>query len=265
MAKTIIISDLHGMYDEAIELLDKCKVTASDRVIYQGDLVDRGPDNDKCVDLAMRREKIQGLPACILGNHESVHINHEIDFQKNKLRLPSYLPSIPPTHIATRLQLRPEHHEYFKRLPFYIRLPEYNAVVVHAGVFPGKTIEQQDPHHLLHIQMIDPYDKWGNPSYNKKTMWPSKSPESWKFWTNFWDGPEKIIFGHSVLDKCLITDKVWGIDGGACFGGTLNALILPGWEIVSVKSTRNYGKGKRGRDPNDIRKFLIHGDVSTFS
>ena len=43
-ARTIVIGDLHGCYDEAIELLTKVGATSSDRVIFAGDLVDRGPN-----------------------------------------------------------------------------------------------------------------------------------------------------------------------------------------------------------------------------
>ena len=38
------------MYNEAVALLGKCEVTPDDRVIFAGDLLDRGPDNDKCVE-----------------------------------------------------------------------------------------------------------------------------------------------------------------------------------------------------------------------
>ena len=43
MSRTIVIGDLHGCYDEALELLDKVGATSSDRIIFTGDLVDRGP------------------------------------------------------------------------------------------------------------------------------------------------------------------------------------------------------------------------------
>src|SRR5262245_42621663 len=62
MSRVIVIGDLHGCYDEAIELLDRVAACASDRVVFAGDLVDRGPKRRECVELAMRHESI-------LGNH----------------------------------------------------------------------------------------------------------------------------------------------------------------------------------------------------
>lgn len=268
--RTIVVGDLQGCYNETIKLLEKCKATADDHVIFAGDLVDRGPDGGKCIDLAIRREAIQGKPASILGNHEERHLHYR-DLEDKGRTVNVTVPS----HVATRLQLEKRHYDYIRRMPLFIRLPEHNAVVVHAGVYPGRPIEAQDPHHLLHIQMIQPYDKWGNPTRNMRSIWPSRVPDNedgWGFWTKFWDGPERVIFGHSVFDKPLITDKVCGIDGGCCFGRDLHAVILPSWEIVTVKGTVDYGKGVRGRPSEEevlrgahVRKFLIHDDVSTFS
>lgn len=270
MSRTILIGDLHGCCDDLLRLVKKCNVKADDRVIVLGDLIDRGPDNDKCVDWVMQRERVQGSQACILGNHEERHIQYA-DIERKK----GYVDVQVPTHIATRQQLRPEHYDYFRRLPLFIRLPEFNVVAVHAGVYPGRPIEAQEPRHLLHAQMFKPYDKWGNPTRNYKTCWPSRVPDNedgWAFWTKFYDGPETIVFGHSVLDKPLITDKVIGIDGGSVFGRQLHAYILPDKVIVSVNGAKDYGRGKRGQPTEEeairgasIRSFLIHGDVRTFS
>lgn len=260
MSRTIVIGDLQGCHVEAVRLLEKCGVTPQDRVIFAGDLIDRGPDNDLCVDLAMERERIQGSPAAVMGNHEEKHLHYR------SLELAGRAPNVQvPSHIATRKQLRDEHYAYLAGLPLYIRLPEHNAVVVHAGVYPGRTIEQQESRHLLHIQMINPFNADGTPTGDMKTMWPSKAPAHWRFWTHFWDGPERIIFGHSVFDKPLVTDKLFGIDGGACFGRQLHALILPDWRIVSVDGENDHGQRSRGRDGRPIATYLVHGDVSTFS
>lgn len=248
MKRTIVVGDLHGMYDDTIKLLEKCQATSNDRIIFAGDLIDRGPDNDKCVDLAMKHE-------CVLGNHEARHISYDDDEKKNGKV------NVSPSHVATRMQLRSEHYDYFRSLPVYIRLPEHNAAVVHAGVWPNRPLQQQSHHHLLHAQMIHPFsDNDGNINYSSK--WPNKAPSHWKFWTHYWKGPERIIFGHSVLTKPLISEWAVGIDGGACFGRELWALVLPDWEIVSVSSSLDDSKLIAKRR---INTFPIHGDVAVFS
>jgi hypothetical protein len=232
--RTIVIGDLHGCHDEALELLEQLAVAAGDRIIFAGDLVDRGPKRRECVELAMRYE-------CILGNHEEKHLRQQHRRDEDLI----------PDHLATRRALAPEHFDYFRRLPHYIRLPEHNAVVVHAGAMPGVAIEQQDPYHLLHAQCIRPPER--------KSYWPSKAPDGYTFWTNHWRGPERVIFGHSVLDRPLVTEFAVGIDTGAVHGRSLTAVVLPGWDIVSVPARRNY-HGDKG-----VASFAIHGEVRAFS
>jgi hypothetical protein len=232
--RTIVIGDLHGCADQALALLDLLAVTSSDRVIFAGDLVDRGPDPKGCVELAMRHE-------CVLGNHEERHLQ-----QRHRS-----LDRLSPDHRRTREALTDRHFEYLQGLPLFLRLPEYDAAVVHAGCYPGVPLEQQSAHHLLHLQHINP------PS--TKSHWPSKAPADHRFWTNFWAGPERIIFGHSVLDRPLVTEWAVGIDTGAVFGQGLTALVLPDWQLVTLPGP-DFSFGKK-----TVATYTVHGEVKAFS
>jgi len=234
--RTIVIGDLHGCYDEAVALLDLLAVTKDDRVIFAGDLVDRGPKNRECVELAMRHE-------CILGNHEEKHLEQR---KRND-------EDLSPDHLRTRRALSNDHLDYFAKLPTFIRLPEHGAVVVHAGVMPDVAIEKQDAYHLLHAQCVHPPER--------KSYWPSKAPRTHTFWTNHWRGPERVIFGHSVLTKPLVTEHAVGIDTGCVFGGPLTAVVLPGWQIVSVPSKQP----PRAKGADRVGRFRVHGDVFAYS
>jgi hypothetical protein len=234
MGRTIVIGDLHGCYEEALELLNSLSVGTSDRVIFAGDLVDRGPKPRECVELAMQHE-------CILGNHEERHLQ-----QQHRVSL-----LLSADHLATRNALTDRHYEYLAKLPPILRLPEFNAAVVHAGAFPGIALEAQEPRHLLHIQNIKPP--------GKKSYWPSKAPADYTFWTNFWTGPERLIFGHSVLSAPLVTPFAVGIDTGAVFGRGLTAVVLPEWKIVTIP-TRDYA-GSHKRNGH----YPIHGEITAFS
>ena len=93
----------------------------------------------------------------------------------------------------------------------------------------------------------------------EERIWPSKAPRTHTFWTNHWRGPERVIFGHTVLDKPLVTAHAVGIDTGCVYGGPLTAVVLPKWELVSVPSSQQAGRwGSRA-------KFRVHGDVSCYS
>ncbi len=235
MPRTIIIGDLHGCHREALDLLDALAVSASDRVIFTGDLVDRGPFPRECVELAMRYE-------CVLGNHEERHLQ-----QRHRAA-----GRLSEDHLRTREALGEEHFAWLASLPRFLRVPEHGAAVVHAGCYPGRPLEAQLDQHLLHAQHLRP------PS--GKSWWPSKAPADARFWTHFWEGPERLVFGHTVVDQPLVTPLAVGIDTGAVHGGGLTAVVLPDWEVVSVPSRRAY------RPPRaDVALYELHGEVKSFS
>lgn len=252
--RIIIIGDPHGCYQECIDMLELLKATTKDTIIFAGDMIDRGPDNDKCMDLAMEHE-------AILGNHENRHVRYCLQEEKEGFLDPSKMPE---THVHTRSQLRPVHYEYMKSLPHFIRLPQYKHAVVHGGVWPGLSLEEQNEELLIRMQYI-------NPEKSKKTFWANKRPvnskenkleviydDSFKFWTHWWDGEERIVFGHSVLNMPLETDKAVGIDGGCVFGLELWAYVLPEMKVYRVPS-RNPNLAERNR-----KIFMITDTVGTY-
>lgn len=233
--RCFVIGDLHGAYDETMILLETLDVNDDDLVIFVGDLVDRGVYPDKCVDIAMKHHSV-------MGNHESRHVSYESDFQKGKLNK-----RINPTHEYTRTLLNETHHVYMSSLPHVIRVPQHNIAVVHAGAYPGVPLESQDVNHLLHIQMINPP--------NTKSHWPSKAPSDWVFWATVWDGPETLVFGHTVTDDPIVGEKVVGVDCGAVFGCGLVA-----FEARSRTFTRTPAKTSTRR-----YAFPVYKNIRAFS
>ncbi len=248
MNRTIVIGDLHGCYYEALDLFDKVGLNPDDRVIFAGDLVDRGPYPRECVELAMQYD-------CILGNHEEKHLQQQYRAAEK----------LSPDHLRTRNALGPEHYDYFRKLPLYIWLPEYNAVVIHAGLYPGVPIEKQPTHLLLHGQCLLVEHTPPENLAQVHSSWPSKAPAGYTFWTNHWQGPERAIFGHTVVDRPLVMPYAVGIDTGAVFGRGLTALVLPGWELVSVPSRKVYHERNSSRGERPIRLYPLMDGVSAFS
>lgn len=68
---TYVISDIHGMYNKFIELLNKIKLKETDTLYILGDVLDRGPDPIKTL------LKIMSMPnvICMLGNHEDMALD----------------------------------------------------------------------------------------------------------------------------------------------------------------------------------------------
>ena len=234
MNRTIVIGDLHGCHEEALDLLARVGASSSDRVIFVGDLVDRGPKPRECVELAMQHE-------CVLGNHEEKHLQQRRRHARD----------LTPDHRRTRSVLGDLHYAWFATLPTHLLLPEHGAAVVHAGALPGLPIAKQDPYHLLHAQCVRPPER--------KSYWPSRAPSTHTFWTNHWKGPERVIFGHSVLDRPLESEHAFGIDTGCVFGHPLTAVVLPEWRIVQVPSRQPKGVHRT------VASHVVHGTVRAYS
>lgn len=63
-----VISDIHGCYEEFIELLEKINFSSSDELYILGDVMDRGPEPIKVMQKMMEMENV----FFILGNHDFV-------------------------------------------------------------------------------------------------------------------------------------------------------------------------------------------------
>ena len=63
--RLIAVGDIHGCHLEFAELLDRLDLGREDRLVLLGDLVNRGPDSRRVLDMARERHAIS-----LLGNHE---------------------------------------------------------------------------------------------------------------------------------------------------------------------------------------------------
>jgi hypothetical protein len=70
-----------------------------------------------------------------------------------------------------------------------------------------------------------------------------------------------VIFGHTVLDSPLISEWAVGIDTGCVHGGTLTAVVLPDWKVVSVPARKAYW-GPKG---SGIAQYPVMNGVNCFS
>ena len=72
--RTLAIGDIHGC-DAALEtLLSRLELTADDTVVLLGDVVDRGPNTKRCIDLLLDARKSCRL-FLLTGNHEQMMLN----------------------------------------------------------------------------------------------------------------------------------------------------------------------------------------------
>ena len=196
-------------------MLDKAGITAQDKIIALGDLVDRGPDSMEVVHFFTTHKNA----ACILGNHEAKHINI----------FWGTLKPAPSQQLVIQKITTLEHAEmvnYFESLPQYLELD--NAIIIHGMLEPDIPLKQQQKKVLIGATA-------GELLFKRKYEKP---------WYEYPHGDKPIIAGHHDYSgtgkPMVINDKIFLIDTGCCYGNNLTGLLLPEFRLISVKSRKNY-------------------------
>lgn len=217
-ARTIFIGDVHGCLDELEALLRKLDVTREDRVVLVGDLVAKGPASRAVVALARELGAL-----AVLGNHDEAVLRYRRAQREN---LPP--PKLKRDHRAVAESLEEADWQWLEALPLYLRFPEHNVAVVHAGVVPGTPLEEQARDTLLTVRTLRP-DGTASPRLDEGPLWASA-----------YHGPEHIVFGHNAITGLQQTPFATGLDTGCVYGGELTAWVLPERRLVSVPAKRVY-------------------------
>ncbi len=68
---TWVVGDIHGCYNEFMELLQNPEIREDDVIILIGDIIDRGPDTLKMLKWAKKNVTESGRFQMICGNHEN--------------------------------------------------------------------------------------------------------------------------------------------------------------------------------------------------
>ena len=212
--RVIVVGDIHGCYDEFMLLLRKCRYTEEDVVVSVGDVADRGPKSRETLEWfrdARRAYVAEGNHCNKARRHWSgrrVKVSHGLD------RTIEQCADMDHAALAA----------WMAQWPQIIRVPDIGglpAYVVHAGVDGRRPIGRQKVEDCLYARRI------GGRNY---------FDESAEWWYSTLDGSYIVISGHAVHDDPRPAPCAHTIDGGACHGGKLRALVLDGGraELVEV-------------------------------
>ncbi|MBI5733293.1 metallophosphoesterase [Candidatus Jorgensenbacteria bacterium] len=221
----VIIGDIHGCFDELMELLDVVGPGKDDRIIGLGDLVDRGPKSPEVVNFFRTTPNATSL----LGNHERKHerfprgLIHPDHFTKSQQVTVAQFEARNKISVQTSYE---EALEYFRTLPLYIDLPE--AILVHGGLIYGVSFAEQDERILTGAAFMEAN---------------ARSPQGLFNWCHLYPSNEKpVIFGHKTIGippwPLPQRENLWPIDTGCARGWLLTALTLPDFKVYQVKSRR---------------------------
>lgn len=214
--RLIAIGDIHGCYLEFAELLSRLELTKDDRIVLLGDLINRGPDSRKVIDLARACHA-----TALLGNHELRLLKFRKIGDRKLARETDY---------ETFQQLGTADWSYLEAMALTFEERELNTVFVHGGFLPDQPWQKQPAEVVTRIQVID---QDGRPA--KRADAPGAPA-----WADLWSGPPFVVYGHTPRDEIYKLKWSVGIDTACVQGGYLTAYILPEKRFVQVRAKQRY-------------------------
>ncbi len=230
-SRTIIIGDVHGCLIELQALITQVDPRPTDTFVFVGDLVDKGPDSPGVVRWIRLFSETHHV-ILIEGNHEEKHRRWR-HYTRDQSPIVNTMTGT--TQIAAiSKDLTEDDTAFLETGRLYLPLPEYNALVVHAGVPPAIAELPADP------SEIASYARKRREVYLKMQRIRFVSPEGKllqlghetprdRYWATFYDGRfGTVYFGHQVFmnPTPILFDHAVGLDLGAVHGGYLAAAVL---------------------------------------
>lgn len=118
MGYTYVMSDIHGMGMLLEEMLEKIRFGSEDTLYILGDMIDRGPDPAKVLDLVRSADNITAL----MGNHEDGFVDWYENIQ-DKIRQRYYYNTYDILMDSQKTKEKiPEYVQFMKHLPVYRKL-----------------------------------------------------------------------------------------------------------------------------------------------
>ncbi|MES2135591.1 MAG: metallophosphoesterase family protein [Pseudomonadota bacterium] len=237
-SRAYVVGDIHGRLDLLDQLLAKIhddlrnRPASRTRLVFVGDLIDRGPNSAQVVE-RLRTYRHHGVkPVFLLGNHEEVLLrilagdkslieswlkfgglqclkSYGLDRKELRAKEPEEL-------IGTIQQAVPHKHaEFLKTFIDSCRFGDY--LVVHAGIRPGVELDQQRQTDLRWIREPFLFDET--------------------------DHGFVVVHGHTICAEVEQRPNRIGIDTGAYRTGVLTALAIDGSDRWLI-DTRSAGPVK---------------------
>jgi protein phosphatase len=199
------------------------------KVIFLGDLVDRGPNTPDTLQLVM--DMVESDQAyCVTGNHDmkllkklkgaDVKLSHGLHKSLEQLE------NKDPAFIERIIH-------FLSHLTYHYVLDEGNLVVAHAGMkeeFQGRSSGKVRAFALFGCTKTK-LDEEGFPIREA--------------WADDYHGKALVVYGHTIVPEPLWINRSVNIDTGCVFGGKLSALRYPEMEIVSVPALFKYSEPSR--------------------
>lgn len=257
-----IIGDVHGCFDELIELMSKIgyEVTALDgaysvtpplgrKLVFVGDLVDRGPGTVQVLRLVSSMVQ-SGRAFCVPGNHDIKLVRA---LRGRDVKRTHGLAETMEQLDGQTPEFRAEVARFLDGLVSHYVFDDGNLVVAHAGLKESMQGRGSGAvrEFALFGETTGETDEFGLPvRYN---------------WAADYRGKALVVYGHTPMPEPLSLNNTVNIDTGCVFGGKLTAFRYPERETISVAAHQTYYEPARPFLPKNARDERntqqVHDDV----
>jgi hypothetical protein len=214
--RTLVVGDIHGCYDELLELLEKARLGVDERVVAVGDLIVKGPKSREVLELFAS----DGRFSSVMGNHDLALLRFWLGEDRE----------LTPAQKSALKELdgdRERYREYLESLPFMIDLGQH--LIVHAGLRPGVALDSQSKADLTEL----------------RTLGPDRTSREGTPWYDLYEGERVVLFGHWPAREVRHRNLAIGLDTGCVYGHRLTGYVIETGEFVEVQARRAYDEPKR--------------------
>jgi protein phosphatase len=232
-----IIGDIHGCLTETLELLTVLgyEVVTQDgrylvshpqgrKLVFVGDLVDRGPDTPGVVRLVSDAVN-SGAGFCVAGNHD-VKLSRALRGRNVKI-----------SHgLAESLEQLKNESDEFRRVT-----AEFLDDLVSHYVFDGGKLV------VAHAGLREEMHGRGSGAVRQFAMYGDTTGETDEYglpvrynWAADYRGRAMVVYGHTPVPEADWLNNTICLDTGCVFGGKLTALRYPERELISVPAKQLY-------------------------
>jgi protein phosphatase len=232
-----IIGDVHGCYDELVQLLGKLGYAEQPggawthmegrKLVFVGDLVDRGRKIPEVVRLVLESTKANSA-FCVPGNHD-------IKFMR-ALRGKDVQVKHGLAESLAQFEIYEQHYHGFSR----VTAEFIDSLVSHYVFDEGRLV-------VAHAGMKESMQGRGSGRVREFALYGETTGETDEFglpvrynWAADYRGKAMVVYGHTPVPEPEWLNRTINIDTGCVFGGKLTALRYPEKEFVSVAARQTY-------------------------
>ena len=238
-----LIGDVHGCFDELLELLAALGYEtgrsagawhhpAGRKLVFVGDLVDRGPKVPEVVRLV--RDSVEfGSALCVPGNHD-------IKFMRK-----IWGKDVQITHGLAESLAQFEAYEQHYRGFTRIAAEFIDSLVSHYVLDAGKLV-------VAHAGLQEAMHGRGSGAVREFALFGETTGETDEFglpirynWAAEYRGAATVVYGHTPVPEPEWLNRTINIDTGCVFGGKLTALRYPERELISVPARQTYAEPRK--------------------